>query len=351
MIHRSMRRVLVVLVNLMILVALVRCVVIVDQTEAAYITEFGRPVRLIESPGLHFKWPFQSARAFDRRLQLDAPPPREMLTKDKKNLEVAWYVSWRIADVEHFLRTVRTLAEARARLEDMAASVVAAELGLHELGGLVAVADHSALASMMNTLTRRIAEQAAREYGLEVVAVRLRRLNYPEEVRPAVFDQIRSERQRVAAATRAEGESQGRMIRSAADRERSLAIALAEADAARQIGEGEAQAARISNEAQSADPVFYQFLKTLETYRAALDSKTTLVLSADSRFLRLLTEGVPDPAREQPSRQPPSNSSAGSGSPVAAGNGARGETALQAASGSRGGDANATPAARHGDKP
>ena len=144
-----------------------------------------------------------------------------------------------------------------------------------------------------------MAEQAAREYGLEVVAVRLRRLNYPEEVRSAVFEQIRSERQRVAAATRAEGESQARVIRSAADRERAAVIAAAESDAARMIGEGEAEAARIANEAQAADPAFYQFLKTLETYRAALDARTTLVLSADSSFLRLLTQGVPDPAGEK----------------------------------------------------
>ena len=107
----------------------VRSFVIVDQTESVYVTEFGRPVRLIEQPGLHFKWPHQSARAFDRRLQLDTPPAREMLTRDKKNLEVAWYVSWRIADVERFLRTVRTIPDASARLEDMAASVLAAELG------------------------------------------------------------------------------------------------------------------------------------------------------------------------------------------------------------------------------
>jgi modulator of FtsH protease HflC len=120
-------------------------------------------------------------------------------------------------------------------------------------------------------------------------------LNYPDEVRSAVFEQIKSERARVAAATRAEGESQARMIKSAAERERASVIAAAEADAARIIGAGEAQAARIANEAQSADPSFYQFVKTLETYRAALDAKTTLVLSADSSFLRLLTQGVPDP--------------------------------------------------------
>jgi modulator of FtsH protease HflC len=351
MIKRSLRPILAVLFSLLALFALVRSILIVDETERVYVTEFGRPIRLIEQPGLHWKWPFQSARAFDRRLQLDTPPPREMLTRDKKNLEVAWYVSWRIADVERFLRTVRTLPEARARLEDMAASVVAAELGVHDLGGLVTVTDQSVLDTMMSALTRRIGDQAAREYGLEVVALRLRRLNYPEEVRIAVFEQIRSERQRVAAATRAEGQSQGRMIKSAADRERAAVIAVAEADAARQIGEGEAQAARISNEAQAADPSFYQFLKTLETYRAALDSKTTLVLSADSRFLRLLTHGVPDPAPDKPAAGPPSNASASSGSPVAARARALPATPLQAVGGARGRDDRTTPAARDQAKP
>ena len=222
MIRRSLRRFLAGMFMLLALLVFWRSFLIVDQTESVHLTQFGRPVRLIEEPGLHFKWPYQSARTFDRRLQLDTPAAREMLTRDKKNLEVAWYVSWRIADVEHFLRTVRTIPEARARLEDMAASVVAAELGLHDLGGLVTVTDHSALEAMIGALTRRIAEQAAREYGLEVVAVRLRRLNYPEEVRAAVFEQIRSERQRVAAATRAEGESQARVIKSAAERERAV---------------------------------------------------------------------------------------------------------------------------------
>jgi membrane protease subunit HflC len=311
-----------ILIGILVLaiIALVRSVVIVDQTESVIITEFGRPVRPIERPGLHFKWPYQSARAFDRRLQIDTPPAREMLTKDKKNLEVAWYVSWRIAEVDRFLRTVRTLADASARLEDMTASVLAAEMGGHELGALVTVSERSALGAMMGSVRNRIAEQALGEYGLEVVDVRLGRLNYPEEVRSAVFEQIRSERQRVAATIRAEGESQARVIRSAADRERSALLARAEADAARLIGEGEAEAARIANGAHAADPAFYQFQKTLETYRAALDARTTLVLSADSSFLRLLSQGVPDPAASGPAGAKPSKrDSSASEEPVVAG--------------------------------
>ena len=276
------------------LVALARSVVIVDQAEAVYVTEFGRPVRLVVEPGLHWKWPHQSRRGFDKRLQLDAPPPREMLTRDKKNLELAWYVAWKIGDVNRFLQSVRTQPDASARLEDMAASVLAGELGGRDLADLVRVGDDSALGSMMGAVADRIGDQAKAEYGVEVVDVRLRRLNYPEEVRSAVFEQIRSERKRVAAATRAEGESQARTIRSAADRERARIVAEAEADAARVIGEGEAHATRVANEAHAVDPGFYKFLKTLDAYKGALDQRTTLILSADSPFLRLLTGGVID---------------------------------------------------------
>ncbi len=276
-------------------VALIRIVVIVDQTESAYVTEFGKPVRLLNEPGLHFKWPHQSRRGFDKRLRVDTPPAREMLTRDKKNLEVAWYASWRIDDVERFLRSVRTMPEASARLDEMAGSIVATELGRHDLAQLVREGPDSALGTMMIDVSRRVADQARQEYGLEVRDVRLRRLNYPEEVRTAVFEQIRSERKRVAAATRAEGESQARTIRSAAERERAQIVAKAEADAARLLGEGEAESTRIANEAHAADPEFYKFLKTLDTYRGALDKRTTLILSAESDFLRLLTKGPTTP--------------------------------------------------------
>lgn len=289
------------LLAILAIVAAVRSIVIVDQTEAVFITEFGKPVQLLREPGLHFKRPYQSRRAFDMRLQVSNPPPREMLTKDKKNLEIAWYAGWKIADVERFLKAVRTVPDAAARLEDMAASVIAAELGGYDLGDIVKVGDGSGLEQLMGTVRRRMAAQSRDEFGIDVVDVQLSRLNYPEEVRSAVFEQIRSERKRVAAATRAEGESQARRIRSAADRERARVVAEAEAEATRTVGEGEAESTRIANQAHSADPGFYRFLKTLETYKSALDKRTTLVLSADSPFLKLLTQGVAESsANEKP---------------------------------------------------
>ena len=283
-------------------VGLIRSLVIVDQSEAVYVTEFGRPVRLLTEPGPAWKWPYQSRRGFDLRLQLERPPAREMLTKDKKNLEVAWYAQWRIQEVERFLKAVPTMADASSRLEDLTASVLAAEMGQRDLADLIQVGRDSALEALAIAVRQRVADQAQREYGIEVLEVRLRGLNYPEDVRPAVYEQIRSERRKVATATRSEGESQARMIRSAAERDRSKVVAEAESEAARLIGEGEAQAARIVHAAHAADPDFYEFLTTLETYKIALDGKTTLILSTESDFLKLLTDGVAGARAGQPPR-------------------------------------------------
>ncbi len=233
------------IVALLALAVALRSIVIVDQAETVYLTEFGRPVRLIREPGLYFKWPHHARRSFDKRLQIHSPPSREMLTRDKKNLEVAWYLTWRIDQVDRFLKSVRTVPDADARLEDMAASVIAAELGGHDLSELVRIGKESGIGAMMDVVNRRIGEQAAQEYGVMVSDCRLRRLNFPEEVRSAVFEQIRSERHKVAATTRAEGESHARIIRSGADLQRSRLIAQAQAEAARLVGQGEAEAARI----------------------------------------------------------------------------------------------------------
>jgi membrane protease subunit HflC len=136
-----------------------------------------------------------------------------------------------------------------------------------------------------------VAGPARNELGVEVVDVRVRRFNHPLEVRPAVFDLIRSERRHVAATLRAEGEARFQTLTSQADRERDERLARADSDAERIRGQGDAEAARVLNEAHARDPRFFEFLRTLEAYRAMLDGKATVVLSADSPLLRLFTQG------------------------------------------------------------
>jgi membrane protease subunit HflC len=148
-----------------------------------------------------------------------------------------------------------------------------------------------ALDGLTDELLKAVAAPAREELGVEVVDVRLRRFNHPVEVRPAVFDLIRSERRQVAATLRAEGEAQYQILTSQADRERDALLARAEADAERTRGKGEAEAMRILNEVHARDPKFYEFVRSLETYRALLDDKATVILSTASPLLKLLTQG------------------------------------------------------------
>ena len=150
------------------------------------------------------------------------------------------------------------------------------------------------LEAIAQRVTESIRGVAAEQFGIEVVDVRWKRFNYPEAVRPSVYAEIRSERERVAIQYRAQGASQKSKIESLADLQREQLLAQARREATRVRGEGEAKAIEIYNAAHSKDPAFYELLKTLETYRAILDNQTTIVLSADSPLLKLLTRGLPD---------------------------------------------------------
>jgi membrane protease subunit HflC len=153
------------------------------------------------------------------------------------------------------------------------------------------------LPAALSQVGERLRAAALREYGIELVDVRVRRFNYPESVKPAVFAEIRSERMRVAEQYRAEGASQATKLRSLADLHRDQVLSQAQRDAARLRGEGEAKAIETANAAHRADPAFYELLKSLEAAKAMLDDQTTIVLSADSPLLKLLTRGLP-PAPE-----------------------------------------------------
>ncbi|HVA48248.1 MAG TPA: protease modulator HflC [Pirellulales bacterium] len=315
-----------------------RTIFFVDETEYVYVTQFGEPLRLDTEPGLAVKWPYQSLWRFDRRLQVYEPPPREMLTQDKENLNFEWYVCWRIpgagfatdagglADTEshvrRFLQAVGGTQAAESRLEERIQAALAAEIGRTRLAELVSLEPGGvAIGPIMDRITANIRRAAAEQFGIEVVEVRLKRFNYPEAVKPAVFAEIRSERQRVAVQYRAEGESEKTRIESQAALARDRLLAQAKREATRLRGEGEAKAIATFNAAHAKDPAFYQLLKTLDTYRAILDDQTTVVLSADSPLLKLLTQGLPDlPDRPQPEvpsvgNAPPGGPSVGNAPP------------------------------------
>lgn len=306
-----------------------QCVFFVDETQYVYVTQFGRPLRLHCEPGLAVKWPYQGLRRFDRRLQIYEPPPREILTQDKENLNFEWFVCWRLPGVtfvsdeaqrrgdesstqsvpveieryvDRFMKSLGTPAAAERRLEERIQAALAAEIGRTRLDQLVSLdAEQLALSEISRNVTDRIREMAAEQFGIEVVDVRLKRFSYPDAVKPAVYAEIRSERERVAVQYRAEGASEKAKIESLADLRRDQLLAQAEREATAVRGEGEAKAIEIFNAAHRQNAEFYRLLKTLDTYRSILDDQTTVVLSADSPLLKLLMEGVPPlETREQP---------------------------------------------------
>lgn len=273
-----------------------RSAYVVDETAAVLVTDFGRTVAVVGArpgeAGLHAKWPWQSTIAVDRRLHVFDPPPREMLTGDKRNIEVAGYVVWRVSDPSRFVRSAATATSAEARLNERVSAALSDAIGRRDLAALASTdAATWALDALTTEVVAAVAPQAERELGVEVVDVRLRRFNHPLEVRPAVFDLIRSERKQVAATLRAEGEASYQTIVSQADRRRDAVLAAADAEAERLRGRAEAESTRLLNEAHARDPKFYEFLRTLDAYKSLLDEKATVVISTTSPLLKLLTQG------------------------------------------------------------
>src|SRR5215472_6976723 len=279
-------------VILVALVAFWRTFFSVPETEFAIVTQFGQPMRTIAAAGLHVKFPYQSLLRFDRRLRVYNPRPSEFLTKDKKNLVIENYVCWRIKDPELFVKAVGDTTAAEMRLHDIVWSGLSAALGSYDLESLVNAKPESLHGEeLMDTLSRLTDRRALEQYGIEVVDVRIKRLNLPEQNKQSVFARMRAERERIARQYRAEGEEQALSIRADADRQKAELLSLAYKEAETTRGRGDAESTRIYGQAYSKNSAFYKLLRTLEAYKKVLDDKTTAILSSDSELLRVLTRG------------------------------------------------------------
>lgn len=281
-----------------------RCVVIADETEFALVTEFGRPVAIYgdqpNETGPHLRWPWQQKWSVDRRIHAFEPPPREMITGDKQDLDVSGFALWRVVDPLQFIQAAGSREAAEARLEERLSSSLGHAIGRRTLAQIVTTDEASwQLDDLVREVQREVEDSLRRDLGLEVVDLGLRRFVHPLEVRPAVFDLIRSERQKVAAGLKADGEARYRRIVSEADRDAAETMAVAEAEAERLKGEAEAERARILNQAHAADPELAKLLQTLDTYRSIFDRRATVVLSTSSPLFRLFQDG-PEPTTLAP---------------------------------------------------
>ena len=261
----------------------------VRETEFVLVTQFGQPVRTVTTAGLNMKWPFQTANYFDRRLRIYNPRPSEFLTRDKKNVVIESYVVWQIRDPGRFVQTVGDATAAEMRLHDIVWSGLSAALGTHDLDSIVGAGAQTP--AMLDDLTTFTDRAALEHYGINVVDVRIKRLNLPEQNKQSVYARMRAERERIARLYRAEGEEQALRIRADADRQSEEILSLAYKQAEEIKGRGDAESTRIYGQAYSRNPAFYKLLRTLESYKKVLDEKTTVILSSDSELLRLLTKG------------------------------------------------------------
>ncbi|WP_457572076.1 protease modulator HflC [Desulfovulcanus sp.] len=275
---------LVAIILVLLLLVASQCLFIVDQTQRAIVLQLGKPVGSDLGPGLHFKLPFvQNVIYFDHRvLEYDAPPA-EILTKDKKNLVVDNYSRWRIKDPLTFYRSVRTISSGLSRLDDIIYAELRVALGQYLLTEVVS----SKRSQIMSQVTEKC-NLLLQEYGIEVLDVRIKRTDLPAENQRAIFGRMRAERERQAKQYRSEGREEAVKIRTSADKERTimLAEAVQKADVLR--GEGDAMATAIYAQALAKDPNFYQFLRTMEAYKKAVNAKTSFVFTPDSEFWRMI---------------------------------------------------------------
>ena len=286
---------------------------ILDQTEQAVIVQFGRPVKSYTEPGLHFKTPFvQNARIFEKRILEWDGRPRSLTTLDKVSIYVDATARWKIADPLMYLQSVEgneLIAQARldnfieGAVKDFIADNTLIELvrstnrdivttGIDEDGKEIrSIMDTPSIEKGRDKLAGEILKRAkddAASLGIDLVDVRIKGVNYVESVRQKVYERMRAERMQRAARFRSLGE--GEKSRILGDKEYELQKIISEATrkALEIMGEADAEATKIYAAAYNRDPEFYTFTKTLETYRTALDSKTSLILTGDSEFLKYL---------------------------------------------------------------
>jgi len=285
----------------------------VDEAQQVVITQFGDPIgEPITKAGLYAKTPFiQKVNYFDKRILVWDGSPTQVPTKDKKYIWVDTTARWRIVDSLKFLQSVGNERTALGRLDDIIDSATRDDITAHLLYEVVRNSNREFATSELtiegeelgkvnfgrNLITRYILRDASKivpQYGMELIDVRIKRLNYVEEVRQKVYTRMISERKRVAAQYRSEGEGKKAEIEGAKEKELRKITSQAYRQAQEIKGEADAKATETYARSYSKDPEFYSFLKTLESYSETLDENSWLILTSNSDFFKYLKSISPE---------------------------------------------------------
>lgn len=261
---------------------------VVSEVQQALIVRFGAPIDAVTEPGLQIKLPLaDSAIYYDTWLLTVEPPTEQVILGDQKRLEVQTYTRFRIANPLRFYQALRTLEQATPQLAQLVRSSLRRELGQVTLRSLLS----DERPRIVEQIRNEVAEKA-KAFGVEVVEVRFHRADLPLETSQAIYDRMKSERQREAKELRAQGFEWAQQIQSKADRERTVILSEAQREAKIAHGQADAEANRLLADAFGRDPQFYRFYRSLQTYRQSLaDSGPTVVLSPDAEFLRDFRSG------------------------------------------------------------
>lgn len=262
---------------------------IVGQRQRVVVVQLGQIVGQDYDPGLHFKLPFiQKVEAFNNRVMTFTSEIERVLTSENKNLTVDFYVKWRIRDtIDYFLATHGDQARAKTLLTENVENDLLAAFSKRSMSQ--AIDDNR---NEIVSVVQAKANQNAKELGIQITDVRIMRLDLPKKVRNAVFSRMRSGRQEVIHALKAQGEALAQEIRSDAERERAAVLAKAHAHAQTIKGEADANAADIYAQAYSKDPSFYSFYRSLQVYRNSIGKKDLLVLHPDGALFRYFDPDV-----------------------------------------------------------
>tara|TARA_B100000749_G_scaffold263183_1_gene236638 strand:- start:3913 stop:4914 length:1002 start_codon:yes stop_codon:yes gene_type:complete len=294
------------------LIIITQSLFVVQETEQVVVTRFGDVQSVHTSPGLYFKAPFvDSVINYDRRLLRIDAPPSQFLDRDINILEIDVYGRFRINDPRAFLQTLTTEENARSILAQRINSSLRAEVAersreeiiggdveLDESGEPVTDDEGNSRVQPTNSRTELLQDVIAAvqanlaqedpSFGVEMIDIRIKRADFPQEVAGRIFERMRSDREKISRRLRAEGEEEARTRRAAADRDVEVILAGADRDASRLRGDGEAQAISILAESLNKDPEFFSFRRSLDAYKAFLNQRTTVILSSDAPIFRFL---------------------------------------------------------------
>jgi len=289
-----MNRIFPIIAGLFILVGLLSSTIfVVDQRQFAAVFAFGELKRVVEEPGLQFKLPppFQSVQFFERRiLTIDTPDAERFITAEKKNLLVDSYVKWRIVEPRKFFISFRGDERmAQDRLNQLVKSALNEEFTKRTVRELISEQREQ----VMQNIRKKVAEEAA-DIGIEIVDVRLKRIDLLAEISESVFRRMEAERKRVANELRSTGSAESEKIRADAERQRDVILSKAYRDAQKIKGQGDARATALYGEAFNRDPQFAQFYRSLEAYRSSFKTKQDLmVMDPSSEFLKFIKSSRP----------------------------------------------------------